>query len=117
MDESVLNIERNKPTKLSLPWENPDMKDNLRAEYIAEHAIRLQYERAIEENLPIDKKTILGETIAALKELIDKNRSLAAELPNSKTDFKGVAEAHGEALIIVTGQLADVVKYAFNREA
>ena len=85
--------------------------DNYEVQYTAEHAIRLQYERAVEEGLPTDKASILQAAILELKDSLENSKALHVSMPQSNVDFSGLAEMQGQALLAVTGQLADVKKY------
>ena len=82
--------------------------DNYEVKYTAEHAIRLQYGKAIAENLPTDKASILQAAILELKDSVENSKALHASMPQSNVDFSGLSQMQGQALLVVTGQLADV---------
>lgn len=84
--------------------------DNYEIKYTAEHAVRLQYERAIEENLPADKETILDEAVTALSRMVIWHKD-QTEGFNNKAYWEGVADRYRHALHMVRVELEDLRRY------
>ena len=84
---------------------------NYEAKYTAEHAIRLQYEKAIEENLPTDRLTVMCEASEALSKLIISNEHRAYTHKDSHIDWQNIVDTQTEARNWLQGEIGNELNY------
>ena len=82
---------------------------NYEAKYTAEHAIRLQYEKAIEEKLPTDRLTILKAASESLSKLIFDNETRAYK--HAHIDWQGIVNMQTEARNWLQGEIGNELNY------